>query len=94
MSVCNWPQAPFRADAEQVADQQHPEHQLRIDRGPPGRAVARRQRIAHEAEVEHVIDAPEQVVGRHMVVEPEGVKQCALRHLPTIMSMIPAAMPQ
>lgn len=24
-------QAPFRADAEQVADQQHPEHQFRID---------------------------------------------------------------
>ena len=50
-------QAAFRADAEQVADQQHPEHQLWINRGPSARAVARRQRLAHEAEVEQPVDA-------------------------------------
>jgi hypothetical protein len=35
------------------------------------------------AEVEQRIDAPEQMVGRHMAVEPETVEQRSLRHLPT-----------
>ena len=84
-------QAPFRADAEQVADKQHPEHQLRIDRGSTARAVARCQRLTHEAEVQHAVDAPEKVVGRHMIVEPETVEQRALRHLPTHHVHTPAA---
>jgi len=36
-------QAPLRADAEAVTDQQHPDHQLGGDRGTPDRAVERRQ---------------------------------------------------
>ena len=50
-------QPPFRADAEKVADQQHPEHQLRIDRGPSAGAVARSQRLANKTEVEQPVDA-------------------------------------
>ena len=76
-------QAAFRADAEQIANQQHPEHQLRVDRGSPTRAIARRQRLAHEAEVQHAVDASEQVVDRHMIIEPETIEQRPLRHLPT-----------
>ncbi len=36
-------QAPFGPDAEAVADEQHPDHQLRIDRGPTHLAVERTQ---------------------------------------------------
>ncbi len=37
------------------------------------------------------VDAPEKVVGRHMIVEPETVEQRALRHLPTHHVHTPAA---
>jgi hypothetical protein len=36
-------QAPFRTDAEAIADQPHPDHQLGGDRGPPDSAVGGRQ---------------------------------------------------
>ncbi len=36
-------QAPLGANAEAVADDEHPDHQLRIDRWPPKRAVKWRQ---------------------------------------------------
>ena len=39
-------QLPFKADAIAVADNEHPDHQLRIDRGPPDLAVERRQLLA------------------------------------------------
>src|SRR5262249_44090986 len=39
-------QLPFKADAIAVADNEHPDHQLRIDRGPPDVAVERRQLLA------------------------------------------------
>jgi hypothetical protein len=37
----------------------------------------------HEAEVEQTVDAAEQVVDRHMLIEPEAVEQRALCYLPT-----------
>src|SRR5215475_15537178 len=39
-------QLPFKADAIAVANNEHPDHQLRIDRGPPDVAVERRQLLA------------------------------------------------
>src|SRR5215217_147077 len=36
-------QPPLRADAEAVADDQHPDQQLRVDRRPPHLAVERSQ---------------------------------------------------
>jgi hypothetical protein len=39
-------QLPFKADAIAVADNEHPDHQLRIDRGPPDVAVERCQLLA------------------------------------------------
>ena len=37
-------QAPLRPNAHAIADDQHPDHQLRIDRGAAGAAVERLQR--------------------------------------------------
>jgi hypothetical protein len=36
-------EAPFRSYAEAIADQEHPDHQVRIGRGPPDIAVELRQ---------------------------------------------------
>jgi hypothetical protein len=46
----------LRADAEAVANEQHPDHQLRIDRGPARRAVERRQARADVPEVDEQVD--------------------------------------
>ena len=39
-------QLTLKADAVAVADNEHPDHQLRIDRGPPDVAVERCQLLA------------------------------------------------
>ena len=39
-------QPPFKADAIAVADNEHPDHQLRIDRGPSDVTVERCQLLA------------------------------------------------
>ena len=70
-------------DAVEVADQQHAKHQFGINRGAAPAAVRRREQRAHEGQVEHGVDAPEQVVGRDMLIEPESVEQRSLRHLLT-----------
>ena len=50
-------QPPLGSDAEAVADDQHADHQLRIDRGPAGVAVEGGEVMAQIAEVEEAIDA-------------------------------------
>ena len=73
-------QAPFRADAEAVAEQQHPHHQLRIDRGATRVAIERREVLAEIGEIEEPINAAQQVVCWNVRVEVEGIKQigCAI----------------
>ena len=39
-------QLPLKADTVAVADNEHPDHQLRIDRGPPDVAVERCKLLA------------------------------------------------
>ncbi len=49
-------QAPLRADPEAVADQQHPDHQRRINRGPSHLAVERSQMRADIREIDEAIN--------------------------------------
>lgn len=49
-------QWPLRADPEAVADGQHPDHQLRVDRWPAGVAVEGREVLAQVAEIEEAVD--------------------------------------
>ena len=57
-------QPPLRADAEAVADDQHPDHQLRIDRRPADLAVERRQFLPQPVEVDEPVDRAQQVLRR------------------------------
>ena len=71
----------LRADAVQVADQQHADHQFRVDRGPSDCTVVRRHDAADERRVEQGVDGAQRVVVRHMVLEPKRAEQ-RLRHHP------------
>ena len=55
-------QPPLRADPKAVADDQHPDHQLRIDRRPSHLAVKRRELAPHLVEIDKTIDRPQQVL--------------------------------
>jgi hypothetical protein len=71
-------QPPLRADAKAVADDQHPDHQLRVDRRPSHFAVKRRQFAPYPVEVDKPVDRSQQVLRRHMAFERELVEQSFL----------------
>ena len=64
-------QSALGTNAKAVTDDQHPYHQLRIDRRPPRGAVERRQVTAQLAKIEATINSSEQVIGRNVIVEIE-----------------------
>jgi hypothetical protein len=49
-------QMPLRADRKHVADNQHPDHQRRIDRGTARVRVVRRKLLVHPTEIKNAID--------------------------------------
>jgi hypothetical protein len=73
-------QPPLRADAITVADDQHPDHELRIDRGPADVAVEGRQLVTKLSQYPRHdgIDPPQKVANRDTSFEVEQVKQLAL----------------
>jgi hypothetical protein len=73
---------PLRPEPEAIAYNQHPDHQLRVDRRPACLAVERRQLPPQLSQVHKAVYGPEQVVGRHMAIEREVVEQRALVDLP------------
>jgi hypothetical protein len=75
-------QPPLGSDAEAVADQQHPDQQLRVDRGTTRRAVKRSQIPPHLRQVDEPVDRPQQVILRHMPLDRKLVEQRRLVDLP------------
>ena len=75
-------QPPFRADAHAIADDQHPDHQLGIDRWPTHRAVERLQVLADDGEIDKPVDRAQQVIGRHVILDAEAIEQRLLHHRP------------
>ncbi len=71
-------QAAFRTDAVAVADDQHPDHQFRIDRGPTRVAVILGQVLTQLAQIEALVDAAKQVILWNVIFEIEGVEQSIL----------------
>src|SRR5205814_2202000 len=75
-------QSPLRANAKAVADDQHANQQLRVDRWPTHLAVERRQFLPQPVEFDEAIDRPQQVLLRHMPFERKLVKQSLLLDSP------------
>lgn len=73
---------PFGPDAHDIADQQHPDHQLRVDRRPSRGTVEGREMLTQAGEIDEPVDQAKHVVWRDMSFNRELVKQCALRVLP------------
>jgi len=67
-------QPPLRSDTEAVTDQEHPDHQFRIDRGPTNATVERRQVPPDLLKVNKPIDRSQQVVGGNMLLERELIE--------------------
>ena len=74
-------QPPLGADAEAVAHDQHPDHQFGIDRGPAHRAVEGPQLCADAPQINEPVDAAEQVIRWHMILEAEIIEQLRRRDL-------------
>ena len=56
-------QPPFGANTEAVADNEHPDHQLRIDRGPSDIAIVGPQVRPQPGKIDKPIDLAQQVIG-------------------------------
>src|SRR4029077_12621820 len=74
-------EAALGTNAHAVADDQHADHQLGIDRGPAHLAVKRLQRLADIIEGEVTVDAPEHVIDRDVFLKAEIIEQPRRRSL-------------
>jgi hypothetical protein len=68
----------LRPDRKHVADQQHSDHQFRVDRGASGVAVERRKLLVDPAKIEHSINPPYHVIGWNHFIEMECVEELRL----------------
>jgi hypothetical protein len=73
-------QSPLGSDAVRVADEQHADHQLRVDRGPAHLAVVGAQVLADAGQVDEAVDRAQQVVLRDVPLRAELVEQRRLLH--------------
>jgi hypothetical protein len=73
-------QSPLRADAVAIADDQHPDHKLRINRRSTNVTIESHQLVAklNQYPRHHRIDPTQQVASRDASFEVEHVKQLAL----------------
>ena len=64
-------QRAFRANGEHVADDEHPNHQQRIDRGAADQRIMRRQRGAHPGQVQNHCNLADKMIVRHDLLKIE-----------------------
>jgi len=62
-------------DTVEIADQQHAQQELGINRRTPGFAVAVFQLLPHELEADVLVDEPQQVGFRNLIFQTEVVEQ-------------------
>ena len=75
-------QPPLRADAEAIADDQHPYHQLRIDRGASQRAVKGRQLPPQITQLDQPVDGPQQMISGNVPLKRKLIEERSLFDLP------------
>ena len=73
--------ATLGPDAHAVADDQHADHQLWIDRRSAHLTIERLQRLAEVIEGEMSVNAPEHVIGRDVFLKAEIIEQPRRRSL-------------
>jgi len=71
-------QPALGTDPHDVADDQHPDHQLGIDRGAADGAVEGLELCPDAGQVNKPVDRTKQVIARHMPLEIKLVEQCRL----------------
>lgn len=71
-------QSPLGTDAIAVADDQHAHHQFRVNRGAPDGAIEIRQVGAQVTEIQALVDAAQEVLGRDVILQIERVEQTLL----------------
>jgi len=72
----------IRCCAVAVADDQHPDHQLRINRRSTDLAVKRRQLAPHPVQFNKPVDRSQQMLCRHVTFERKFIEQRTLLDLP------------
>jgi hypothetical protein len=75
-------QPPLGTNAEAVADKQHPDHQLRIDRGASDVAVIGLKMCPNARQVDEPVDPTQHVIVRDLSFQAEAVEQRLLHHPP------------
>jgi hypothetical protein len=86
-----FPQAALRTDAEALADDQHPDHQFRINGWPARVTAVFGEMLAKVGSVEMLVDAAKEMILWDVVVKVEGVeKSSLLAPLNPIMARLPA----
>jgi hypothetical protein len=76
-----WP-SPLGPNAEAVADKQHPDHQLRINRGAPDIAIVRRQMRPNFGQVDETVDPAQHMTVGDVPLQAEAIEQRLLHHPP------------
>src|SRR6185503_4362726 len=82
---------PLRAERKHVADNQHSDHQHRINRRSPSVRVEWCEFLVHPTQVQQTIDLPHQMIRRHDLVEIKRIKELALTALLPIPTCIAPA---
>src|SRR5580704_16314264 len=73
-------QPTLRANAEAIADDEHPDHQLRIDRGPPDVAIIGPQVRTNLGQVDEPVDLAQQMIVGDTPLKAEAVEARLLLH--------------
>lgn len=71
-------QQSFRADGEYIAEDEHPDHEHRIDRRPAGRGIIGRELGMNPRQIENSSDLASAVVVGHCLIEAERIEQLPL----------------
>src|SRR6202521_5066524 len=75
-------QPALRAERKHIANDQHPDHQHRINRGPTRVRVIRCQLLVHPTQIEQTVDLPHQMIGRNHLVEIKRIEKLSLSIFP------------
>jgi hypothetical protein len=72
----------LRAERKHVANEQHPDHQHRIDRGATRVRIVGRKLLVDPTQIENTVNLPNQMIGRHYLVEIKRIEELDLTAFP------------